>query len=190
MHWLAAQMAVPGGDPTSQGGTATPEAFGLLYRENVGRIYAYVRYRVASTQEAEDLTADIFEAALKSFPAYRPEKGSPQTWLFAIARNRLSHHFRAQRVRRFLRLEAADEEQAREPQPEELVQELELSVRVRELMSSLGTRERELLALKFGAGMNNREIAALTGLSESNVGTLVYRSLQRLRQGMAGDGDV
>jgi RNA polymerase sigma-70 factor (ECF subfamily) len=54
--------------------------------------------------------------------------------------------------------------------------------RLESLVTTLPTRERELLALKYGAGANNREIAAVTGLSESNVGTILHRSVQALRE--------
>jgi RNA polymerase sigma-70 factor (ECF subfamily) len=179
-----ADRAVVPGSGAERTGPAELD-FGALYREHVGRVYAYVRYRVANTGEAEDLTADIFEAALSAFDRFDPTRAAPQTWLFGIARNRLSHHFRRQRLRRFLRLESAAEEEALEPAPEELVENRELMLKVRALVGELPERERELLALKFGAGMTNREIAALTSLSESNVGTLVYRALQRLRRGVA-----
>jgi RNA polymerase sigma-70 factor, ECF subfamily len=48
-------------------------------------------------------------------------------------------------------------------------------------MARLPERERELLALKFGAGATNRDIARVTGLSESNVGTILHRTVQALR---------
>jgi RNA polymerase sigma-70 factor (ECF subfamily) len=50
----------------------------------------------------------------------------------------------------------------------------------------LPERERELISLKYGADLNNREIAAITGLTESNVGTLLSRVLQRLREQWEG----
>ena len=49
------------------------------------------------------------------------------------------------------------------------------------LLAELPDRERELLALKYGSGLTNREIAGLTGVSESNIGTILYRTLRRLR---------
>jgi RNA polymerase sigma-70 factor (ECF subfamily) len=47
-------------------------------------------------------------------------------------------------------------------------------------MDELPDRERELLALKYGSGLTNREIAGLTGVSESNIGTILYRTVRRL----------
>jgi RNA polymerase sigma-70 factor (ECF subfamily) len=61
-------------------------------------------------------------------------------------------------------------------------------------LGRLGERERDLVALKFIAGLNNRQIAALSGISESNVGVILYRSMHRLRAllqnpGLAGMED-
>ncbi len=53
--------------------------------------------------------------------------------------------------------------------------------RLEELLAHLPAREREILALKYGADMTNRDIARHTGLSESNVGTILHRTLQGLR---------
>ena len=53
--------------------------------------------------------------------------------------------------------------------------------RLRVLLARLADRERELVALKYGAGLTNRAIAGLTGLTESNVGVILYRAVQRLR---------
>jgi len=50
------------------------------------------------------------------------------------------------------------------------------------LLKALSERERSLVALKYGAELNNREIARLTGLSETNVGTILFRALSRLRE--------
>ena len=55
---------------------------------------------------------------------------------------------------------------------------------VRRLLRAFPDRDREVIALKFGAGLNNREIARVTGISESNVGTLLYRAVGRLRKEM------
>jgi DNA-directed RNA polymerase specialized sigma24 family protein len=53
--------------------------------------------------------------------------------------------------------------------------------RLAALLGGLAEREREILALKYGAGLTNRAIARLTGLGESNVGTLLHRTVQKLR---------
>jgi len=54
--------------------------------------------------------------------------------------------------------------------------------RLASLLPLLPERERELLAMKYGAGMTNRAIATATGLTESNVGTIVHRAVLTLRE--------
>ena len=68
--------------------------------------------------------------------------------------------------------------------PEEVARDRETITEMRRLVAELGGREKEILALKFGGGLTNRQIASLTGISESNVGTLIYRVLHRLRRGL------
>jgi RNA polymerase sigma-70 factor (ECF subfamily) len=65
---------------------------------------------------------------------------------------------------------------------EEVVAEREERDRLAALLARLPARERELIALKYGAGLTNREIARLSGLSETNVGTILHRTVQRLRE--------
>ena len=65
--------------------------------------------------------------------------------------------------------------------PEELAEQRSDAARLERLLGGLPDRERELVALKYGAGLTNRAIARLTGLSESNVGTILHRTVQGLR---------
>lgn len=98
--------------------------------------------------------------------------------MFTIARNIATDHFR--RRRPALPLEAV-ELPASAPPPEEQVQQQDDLARLGGLLAQLNTRERELVALKYGAGLTNRSIARLTGLGESNVGTILYRVVHQLR---------
>jgi RNA polymerase sigma-70 factor (ECF subfamily) len=75
-----------------------------------------------------------------------------------------------------------DAAQVSDPQiVEEAAQERAEFVHLAKLLARLAERERELVALKYGAGLTNRAIARLTGLSETNVSTILYRVIQQLR---------
>jgi RNA polymerase sigma-70 factor, ECF subfamily len=100
------------------------------------------------------------------------------TWLFAIARNVAADHFRRRRVE--LPIDELNEAPAPGDLEAETLRRLQF-IQLSRLLAELPDRERELLALKYGSGLNNREIASLTGVSESNIGTILYRTLQRLR---------
>jgi len=145
------------------------------------RIYKYLRYRGLDVDEANDLTSAVFERAVRKLDRYDPARGAPNTWLFAIARNMLNSHWRAAARHKTLPLEAVEEQLAFDPPPEEVVVGRETRRELIEALGSLDDRERDLIALKFSALITNREIASLTGLTESHVGVILFRALRKLR---------
>lgn len=158
-------------------------AFGAIYRQYFGQIYGYVFYRTQDPQAADDITAQIFEEALKSMRKYRPERAGLATWLFAIARNTTNKHFRSQKIPRWISLEAISPSLA-EPGPlvEEIFDQNDRLAGLMRLIVDLDERQRDVLGLKFGAGLSNRRIAELTGLSTSNVGVILYQTIGTLRE--------
>jgi len=157
---------------------ATEADWDALYAEMLPRVYNFFRYRVRDRAEAEDLTSVTFEKAWRARGRFRRDLAGFSTWLLAIARNVAIDHFR--RSRDLAPLEAA-EHVAAGATPEELAVERSDFERLSMLLERLPTRERELIALKYGAGLTNRAIARATGLGESNVGTILHRTIQDLR---------
>lgn len=157
---------------------AKEEDWDALYAEQLPRVYNFFRYRVGDGPVAEDLTSRTFEKAWRARHRYRRDLAGFGTWLYAIARNVAVDHFRERRVHAPLE-EAA--EVAGGPTPEELAEQRSDFERLARLLADLPERERDLVALKYGAGMTNRAIAKATGLSESNVGTILHRTVGQLR---------
>ena len=151
-----------------------------LYELELPRIYNFFRYRVGDGPEAEDLTSVTFEKAWRARHRYRRDLASFRTWLFAIARNVAIDHFRQKRDH--APLDEA-EGMAGGETPEDAAVRRSDAARLSHLLGLLPERERELLSLKYGAGLTNRAIARMTGLSESNVGTIVHRTVALLRAG-------
>jgi RNA polymerase sigma-70 factor (ECF subfamily) len=149
-----------------------------LYAEQLPRVYNFFRYRVGDGPEAEDLTSVTFEKAWRARHRYRRDLAAFSTWLLTIARNVAIDHYRRARVQ--VPLEEAEGVSAG-ASPEDLAVRRSDCERLSRLLGGLPAQKRELLALKYGAGMTNRAIARLTGLSESNVGTLLHRTIQELR---------
>ena len=149
-----------------------------VYVEYLPKVYNFFRYRVGETSLAEDLTAATFEKVWKARARYRKDLGSLNAWIFSIARNVAIGYFR--KNRQMISLEALELHSARH-EVEENIQKRQDFKRLQRLLSDLPDRERELIALKYGAGLTNRTIAQLTGLSESNVGTILSRVVGRLR---------
>lgn len=148
------------------------------FAEALPRVYNFFRYRVGDGPLAEDLTSITFEKAWRARERYREDRAAFGTWLFTVARNVAVDHFRADRPT--APLEAA-EELPGGPTPEELAERRSDQEHLGRLLAGRPERERELLALKYGAEFTNREIARMTGLSESNVGTILHRAVESLR---------
>lgn len=161
--------------------TVEPAAFAAIYDHYFPRIYAYVRYRTPDRATADDLTATIFTRALERLAAYDGAQGPFAPWLFTIARNAVSDYLRAGRRRRWLPLDRLRDQAGDDPPPDEVALTRERRDALLAAVGALSARERDLIGLKFGAGLTNRRIAALTGLSESNVGVILYRAVRRLR---------
>ena len=152
--------------------------FDLVYQTELPRVYNFFRYRIGDDQIAQDLTAETFEKAWRNRARYRADLASFSTWLFILARHVATDHYRKQRPT--LPLDAAaliSDPQAIEDTAQERAEFAQLAT----LLARLADRERELVALKYGAGLTNRAIARLTGLSESNVSTILSRVTQQLR---------
>jgi RNA polymerase sigma-70 factor (ECF subfamily) len=158
------------------------EAFIELYHAYMPRICRYLSFRLQDRQQAEDLTAAVFERALKGLHTFRPEKGSFAAWLFGIARNALSDAYRRRERRdETVSLEEAAPLAAREKTAEERLLRRERMARLESCLAALPAQEQQIIALKFGAGLTNRRIAEVMGLSETNVGTILYRTVRKLR---------
>lgn len=161
----------------------TPETAAVnwdaVYADSLPRVFHYFCYRVSDTQNAEDLTAVTFEKAWRARCRYSSRRGTPICWLMGIARHVATDYFRTRTT------EVELDENLPDPQPSGSFTELirqENFARIQALVSQLPERDQELIALKYGADLTNREIAALTDLSESNVGTVLHRCLSRLRK--------
>ena len=150
-----------------------------LFHREMPRIYNFFRYRVGDGALAEDLTSATFEKAWRARSRYRRDLAKFSTWLYAIARNVAADHFR--HARREVPLDEALERPGGSTPEDEAIRRADFE-RLSTLLAGLGERERDLLALKYGAGLTNREIAKVTGLSESNIGTIVHRTIAALRQ--------
>ena len=149
-----------------------------VYAELEPRVYNFFRYRIGDDPLAQDLTAATFEKAWRGRMRYRRNLGAFSTWLFTIARNVAADHFR--RLRREVPLEELHE-LADPVSVVEAVQRRQEFSRLSSLLARLPIRERDLIALKYGGRLTNRQIARLTRLSESNVGTILSRTVEKIR---------
>jgi len=158
------------------------QAFGALYDRYVQRVYRYCLYRTNNASEAEDLTAQIFLAALEGLPRYRQD-GHFAAWLFAIARRKVVDYHRRT---------------PHEPLNESLLPpldlELELTVeksqrktRLLKLIQALAEDERELIHLRYVAELSFAEIAKSLNKNEDAVKKMLYRLIARMKVELEAD---
>lgn len=153
----------------------------LVYTLELPRIYNFFLYKVGNREFAQDLTAMTFERAWKHRSKYRPTSAEPRTWLFGIGRNVLKENLRKNRMNgRKIDAISRKEEKEAKANIEEIIQQRQEKERLRVVILDLPEREQELIALKYGAGLTNREIAKITNLSESNVGSILNRTVNTL----------
>jgi len=150
-----------------------------VFAEQLPRVLNFFRYRLGDTADVEDLTARTFEKAWRARHRYRRDLAGFSTWLLTIARNVAIDHLRARQ--RYEPLDVATAVPSPDHTPEQQVVQQSEAQRLAALLATLEPRQRELTAMKYGAEMTNRAIAHATGLSESNVGTILHRAVDTLR---------
>jgi RNA polymerase sigma factor (sigma-70 family) len=157
----------------------TPQGFEELYRNTFPRVYAYVASLLRDRAAAEDVTALAFERAYRKRGRFSARRGSPEAWVFGIARNAALDELR--KLKRRARLET-DPEDVWSPGPDEEAERAFRREEVRAALASLDPRDRDLVALKFAGGLSNGEIAHVLGISETNVGSRLHRAVEKLRK--------
>ena len=148
----------------------------------IRRVYAYVAYRVGDGPDAEDVTSETFERALRYRSSFDAAKGEPAAWLIGIARRCIDDS----RAGRPLPLADPPDEVAPGMLDEDSARRLDLAVAV----ASLGERDRELIALRYGADLTARQIGELLGLQTNAVEVALHRALDRLRAALLEEPGV
>lgn len=142
----------------------------------IERVYSYVAYRVGEGAEAEDITSDVFERAVRYRSSYDSTKGSPVSWLIGIARHTIADAGRSH-VSPGPAIEQSD--------PRDLESDVVRRLTLRDALSALSDRDRDLLALRYGADLSARQIATLSGASTNAIEVALHRALHRLRAELA-----
>ena len=154
-----------------------------LYRDFLGRIYAYVRAQVATAADAEDITAQVFMNAYQAYGRFETRNTTPAAWLFRIARNATLDHFRAHGRRERLR-RTIEHQPVSEADPagmaEERIQYRALLVHV----AKLPERQRDAISLRH-SGLSFEEVGVLMSCSEDAAKMLYHRALRELRAGVS-----
>ena len=163
--------------------------FADLYHQYFPKVFAYVFGRVQDKELSLDIVSDVFEKAFIKKQSLR----SPDafgSWLFTIARNEVSSHWRKEKpAARAVQEAAWEKELNHQPKsPEETILHKERVHSLSVLLRQLPRREQEIISLKFDAELTNREIAEVLNTSEVNVRVTIFRALRKLRERMQAMG--
>lgn len=153
--------------------------FANLYETHLETVLNYCLFRLNNYQLAEDITAEVFERAWRNRESYVSERSGFKTWILTIARNLIIDTLRQEQKRSIVELNGKELDLS---QPVEM--QLENTEKVSQLLSliqALDEHEQELITLKFGAGLTNRQIGKVLEKSESAIGTALYRIMRKLR---------
>jgi RNA polymerase sigma factor (sigma-70 family) len=142
--------------------------------ELIRRVYAYVAYRIGPGADAEDVTSETFARALRYRASFSASKGDPTAWLIGIARRCVATHYAEQAP-------AADD-LADAAAPDDLEERTAQRVDLAAAVAVLADRDRELIALRYGADLTARQIASLLDMRLNAVEVALHRALGRVRE--------
>jgi RNA polymerase sigma-70 factor (ECF subfamily) len=170
------------GDLVQRAQAGDADAFAEMYRKHVQAIYRYISYRVGEADIAEDLTSEVFLRAMQGLDRYR-HRGAPlSAWLFRIARDRVADHYREQNRRS---TDALPETLLDgDPGPEaEAVSQFE-AAEVRKHVEQLTPDQRDVVYLRFSAGLSLSETAQFMGKTIGAIKALQFRALRTLARNL------
>ncbi|HUF52500.1 MAG TPA: sigma-70 family RNA polymerase sigma factor [Dehalococcoidia bacterium] len=152
-----------------------------LYQTYFPRVYRYILARTGNTYDAEDLTEDIFIKVLEALDRFQWREAPFSAWLFRIAHNALISQRRKQTARGPTS-QLNDALSVDSAGPEELV---ESRLAINEVMTAAQTlpeAQRQVIALRFGAGLSVAETARAMGKGEGNVKVIQHKAIAKLRE--------
>ena len=153
-------------------------AFADVAVEQLDAVYRYLVYLTGDRAAAEDLAAETFEKAFRTWRRFDPRRGSPRTWLCKIARTVAIDWFRAETRRRKREETYARDVQLTEEFGDGLPGPLE------EALRELSPAEREVVALRVLLELDGPSAARVLGISQTACSTRLSRALRRLEERM------
>lgn len=156
--------------------------FTNIFETYYKKVYNYIYYRVSCHHAAEDMTSQVFEKIMLKIGTYSESKSPFEVWVFAIARNVVNDYFRTLKKYKFFSIDKFKELVSKEKNPEDLMVIAETNDKLSQALEILSKRERNIVALKFGANLKNRQIAEILDITESNVGVILYRTMKKLKK--------
>ena len=157
-------------------------AFGHLYEHFYDKIFRYVMFKTGDRIDAEDITTDVFLRMLESIGSFKFQGYPFSSWLFRIAHNLIVDHFRRKARRQTAPLQEAMAVAGGSSGEMDHKIDIDLSVaKVYEAMDDLTDLQREVMSLRFAAGLSVKETAEAVGRKENAVKALQHAAVKKLR---------
>lgn len=156
--------------------------FTHIYETYFSNVYNYISYRINNHNDTEDLTSQVFSKVIEKFNSYNKELGCYEAWIIGIAKNIVTDYFRKTLKHKDTNIDLLSNQLSSEKtQPEEICIKNEANRSLILALNTLNNQERNMIALKYATGLKNKDIAQIMGLSESNTGVILFRSIKKLR---------
>ena len=152
--------------------------FAEVAKDHLDDVYRYLVFLTADPVLAEDLAAETFEKAFRSWKRFDPRRGGERTWLCQLARSRALDYFRSETRRRRRETEASGVLHVSEPLAEGLSPELDSALR------SLSAAEREVVVLRVVLELSAVEAARILGIGRTACSMRLARALEKLEERM------
>jgi RNA polymerase sigma-70 factor, ECF subfamily len=155
------------------------DAAGLLFDHYYPRVYRYALSKLGRAQDAEDVAAETFARVLRRLDRFRWRGAGFEAWIFRIAYNLIVDQYRGSGREE---LSEHDDTRAEETTPEDLYFQTETASELSTMLRTLSADQREVLLLRFAAGLETEEISRVMGRSPNAIRQLQFRGLDALRK--------
>lgn len=145
------------------------------------KVYAFLYIRVRNTALAEDLASQTFLKVSEKYNMYNPVKGALSTWIFTIALNQLRSHFRSFQGKEDIGLSDMENLHV-DDNVEDRIVENETKASLLEILNDLDERQHSIVTLKYYGNLSNKEISKILNISETNVSTILNRTIKKLKK--------
>ena len=163
-------------------------SFGELYEQYFDKIFRYVSFKTGNPSEAEDITGEVFVRMLESIHRFKWQGYPFSSWLFRIAHNLVVDHFRKKGKKQMVPLDNATNTLEASPTDIDNHLDIELSMgEVSKAMEGLTDLQREVISLRFAAGLSVAETAKAVSKKENAVKALQHAGLKKLRRLLSPD---
>lgn len=156
-------------------------AFEELYEYFFPRVYSFIFARMKDSEAADDVVSVAFEKMLLKLDDYDVAKGAFSTWFFRIASNCMTDYYRKQTRNNEAQWEDFFDPADDRATPEQETLKKEGASELLKALDKLSDREKNIVTLKYFSGLSNKEIAEAEGMTASNVGVILHRSLGKLK---------